>query len=460
MFHLLTIVLSSSAAAAELHTCAATANGPDGSTFTVSGYGADEADARRAARQSARLLADQRLLLEVGTAWLGGGGPERLSSWILAKTDPDFAVPGWTLQAGACSSSTLAGDGGWAARWTQANENVVRATPADALEGARRRACLTNYQVQYLQTLKARVGGGAPEALSSWDGAWMQLVQCWEQAPPTPVPAELLDTPGPTRCVAIGPTGASRAVGYGTSAERAAEDALRQLVIAQSRAVAGEVGSVVANPDPTDREAKIGERMARLAALTGPSDAVDRARLACSSITAGPVVWKGAGRLEKDCNPASWTERPKTVVEASGAGAFLDGTCALQVSSTMQIVGFSLRGAEGPKRDELVASALRTAGSCESNCYADAVWGTLPRPVQLAGAPDRSDKKKVVASLEAAMKGDALKGLQLLPTLQDPAALGRLFDGSLWGALGPQLKTLAVTTEKWKQVEGHWIVLP
>lgn len=451
---------SAHAAPVELHSCLASAEGPNGNRFEVQGHGSSEADARRAARQSARLLADQRLLVEVAQAWLAEGGSERLAQWILPTGTGSFAAPGWAYTPGACTVSTVEGDGGWSARWTSTSENVVRAHPADALEAARRRACLTQYQVAFLQTLKSRSDGGAEVPLTPLDTAWGSLAQCWSQPAPAPAPAPLADTAGPTRCAALGADADTRALGFGPSAERAAEDALRQVVIAESRRVVGDVATAMVVAAPDERQALVSSRMARLAALTGPSDAVDRARLACSAVTPGPVVWKPTGRLEKDCNPASWMERPKGSIAPDGVGTFLDETCALQVDSTMTIVRFSLKGADGPKRDELVASGFRVAGTCEADCFAHATWGTAPKPVTLANAPDRTDKKKVVAELTTAMKGDALRGLQLLPTLQDPSALGRLFDGSLWGALEPQLKTLPTATDRWKQVEGHWILLP
>jgi hypothetical protein len=62
MFAFQLLLLAAPAQAAELHTCSATLTA-EGTSTTLSGYGDSEAQARRNARQAARLLADQRLVV-------------------------------------------------------------------------------------------------------------------------------------------------------------------------------------------------------------------------------------------------------------------------------------------------------------------------------------------------------------------------------------------------------------
>ncbi|MEZ4321440.1 MAG: hypothetical protein R3F61_28470 [Myxococcota bacterium] len=463
----LVLVLLSSASASELHSCSATLSSSTGSSTTVSGFGLTEDDARRAARQSARLLADQRLVIEAGLAWTTEDATytDRLASWVATEGTRRFAAPGWTFTIGECSAKAFEPADAWSARWASGSELVTRTNPADALEAARRRACFTVYQVSFMQTLKKLDDPSVDPlgTLTAWEGAWTQLSQCFAQAAPPAAPTAPLgpDSAGPARCAAIGADGTSVAMGFGTTAERAAEDALRQSVIARSRSIVGQMGRARVVDAPTERSANLRALLGQMATFTGASDVVDRARLACSEVTPDKVVWRPEGRREQDCNLASWTERPTDPVEPANVGAFLDQTCTLQVDPTMQIVRFSLRGAEGEKRDTLVGSAYRVGADCEAACYADAKWGTAPKPFTLAGVADRTDKRKVVASLEeAATSGGPLKGLELLPTQQDPAALGALFSGQTWEKLKAEFKTLPNAADRWKQLEGHWILLP
>lgn len=461
------LALTSLAQAADLHTCKATLTSSTGQSTHLVGHGTTEADAKRAARQSARLLADQRLIIEVGLAWAAGSQAhaDHLASWVSTEGTRSFAAPGWTFALGDCAIAPMPAASAWSARWTSGSEIVTRISAADAIEAARRRSCFTLYQVSFMQTLKRLEDDGADpfSTLTPWEGAWSQLAQCWSQATPTATPAEPVgpDSEGPARCSAIGTDGTSVAMGFGTTAERAAEDALRQSVIARTRSLVGQMGTVRVVDPPADRAKKVSALLGQLATFTGASDAVDRARLACSTVTPEKVKWRPSGRREQDCNLASWTERPTTPVEPEKAGAFLDETCTLQVDPTMQIIRFSLRGAEGDKRDTLVGSAYRVAADCEAVCYADAMWGAEPKPFTLAGVADRTDKKNVISSLqEAASSGKPLVGLELLPTQQDPAALGALFSGETWAKLQGELKTLPAATDRWKQLEGHWILLP
>jgi hypothetical protein len=386
-----------------------------------------------------------------------------------------FASPGWTFEVVDCTTQTIPtpesdAPTAFEATWQSGSETVVRVHPADALEAARRRACFPLFQVPFTQTLdkatQAAAESGTPvavEQLTPWEGAWLQLAQCYAQEAPKPTVATALgdDSEGPARCSAIGPDGSAVAQGFGATAERAAEDALQQSVVGRARALAGEVNRVRAVVAPAERAAELTTLLKGITTFTGASDVIDRARLACSTVTPGTMRWYPKGRLQQDCNSASWTERPKDPVAPADAGAFLDETCAMQVDPTMQIVRFSLRGSTGDKRDDYVASAFRVASTCESSCQADAKWGTEPRPFTLAGVADRTDKRKVVASLKEAANGGApLKGLELLPTEQTPAALGALFSGETWTALKAELSSLAGKPERWTQLEGHWIVLP
>ncbi len=464
----LVLALTSPASAADLHTCAATVS-TDTLSVPVSGFGSSEAEARRNARQAARLLADQRLVLESGLAWLGGSAPhaERLASWVKTTGTRSFASPGWTFEMGECSTENLPDAPAFEATWSSGSESLVRVHPADALEASRRRACFPLYQVAFTQTLEKATqseSGVSADSLTPWEGAWNQLAQCYGQEPPKPAASTPMgpDSPGPARCSAIGPDGTAVAQGFGATAERAAEDALQQSVVGRARTLAGEVNRVRAVVDRADRAAELTTLLKRITTFTGASDVIDRARLACSTVTPGPVEWRPKGRMEKDCNSASWTERPRDPVPTDQAGAFLDTTCALQVDPTMQIVRFSLRGSTGDKRDDYVASAFRVASTCEAACQATATWGTDAKPFTLAGVADRTDKRKVVASLKLAAEGSGppLKGLELLPTAQTPAALGALFSGETWERLKAELPSLASKPERWTQLEGHWIVLP
>jgi len=462
----LILTMTSAASAAELHTCNASLSSTGGTATPLAGFGSTEAEARRAVRQSARLLADQRVVIEAGLAWAAGSTEhaDSLAGFVGDRGTPELAAPGWTLKIDGCSSTSLEDSAAWSARWSSSSETVTRITPADAIEASRRRACFTLYQVSFMQTLKkAEESGDLAGTLSTWEGAWSQLAQCFAGSTPTPIPATAMgpDSTGPARCAAIGPDGNAVAMGFGSTAERAAEDALRQSVIARTRRIIGQMGRTKVVDPPAGQSATHLAHLSQIATFTGASDAVDRARLACATLTPSKLTWYPTGRLATDCNRAAWTERPTTTVAPADAGAFLDTTCTTQVDPTMQIIRFSLRGTEGAKRDGLVGSAFRVSATCEAACYSDAVWGSAPKPFTLAGVANRTDKRKVIASLKAAADGGApLAGLELLPTQQDPAALGLLFSGETWTQLKAEFGSLPSKADRWKQLEGHWILLP
>ncbi|MCB9694274.1 MAG: hypothetical protein H6736_20890 [Alphaproteobacteria bacterium] len=461
------LFLLSIAGATELHTCEATAKGPAGTELAVRAFGGSEADARRSVRQSARFLVDQRLLLDATLAWWAEDpeARDRLAGTVSFAGSADLAAPGWSLSPVTCAHAATPMEGRWTASWTKEGPEVHRAHPADALEASRRRACVSGYQIQVMQALKALAdvpAEGRAAGLEPWRSAIGELEACWSATPPDTVPEERPVDATPTQCTALAHNGGRLAVGYGAGAERAAEDALEQSLLVRTRRLLGRVGRanaiVAAQEGEAAADAKIMEALGRIAGLTGPSDAVDRARLACTGVTPGPLRWKPTESEAVTCNNMSWTERPTTPVALADAGGFLDGTCALQVDPTLQIVRFSLRGATGEKRDQMVSSAYMITGTCESACYGNATWGTPDKPVVLEGAPDRTDKRAVLAELRALDAANPMAGLAFMPTLQDPESLAGLFDGTLVPAL--QAEASRLPAERWRQVDGHWILLP
>lgn len=458
------LYLSVAALAADVHQCTSTATGPGGATYEVTGFGSSEAEAWHGAEQSGRLIGSQSTLRQGIQAWLGGTPEEQAGvTATLTKGTESLAVPGWKLKKGACQVVKVEDGASYTSTWIVGSEETRRPTPAMAIEASRRRACLPMYQRNLMQVLDEVLK--QPEAatkLSQLDGTFSEFAACWTGTPPTASPhAEPIPSEGPARCSAIDGTGSPVAVGFGESPEAAAEQAIRQSVFTRTQATISTLAKAYADHPTADaRRAQMEPALRALVGISGPSDAVDRSRLACASVTPSALTWWPPGATAKACNAASWTERPKTVVEPSAAATFLDGTCHLQVSPTFEIVRFASRDAEPERLSEMLTSAYRVTGMCSSNCYATANWGTAPTPVTLHGAPDRTSQKAVLDALVPLTEGKSLTGLELLPTLQDPAALGELLSGEIGKRLRDDLKALPSKAERWKQIDGNWILLP
>jgi hypothetical protein len=460
------LLLLSLAQAADLHTCKATATGPDGHSMTLRGFGATAAEAKRAARQSARFLADQHVLVAATRGWYGNdpGALDDLAASVRTKGTEGFAVPGWTLTAGECTTEGVEDGALHTTRWTEGGPEVTRTHPADAREAARRRGCVGPYQIAFMQTLKKAVGSepsARPGAMQPLTAALSKLQTCWAGPPSKLTPSgEASAVEGNTaQCTAIDHRGGRLAVGYGADPERAAEDALRQSLLVRTRDLIGDLGHAADRIRATEgdeaAQAKMVQILERVAGLTGASDAIDRSRLACNLVTPGPLTWKPEGVDARACNAMSWTERPTTPVTLSDAGAFLDTTCALQVDPTMAIVRFSLPKEAGPKREQIIASAMMIGGRCEATCLGSSTWGTVGKPVVLRDAPDRTSKNAVIQAVRA-LDTDPMAGMGVLPTLQDPDALKGLFDGTLVPAL--QKDVYRLPADRWKRLDQHWIL--
>ena len=457
------LVLSTAALAADVHKCTSTATGPGGAVFEVAGFGGTEPMAQHSAEQSARLLGSQSTLRQAVQAWFGGTPEEQAGvAATLIQGTAILAVPGWSLTHGPCEVTAVEDGASYTATWIVGSEETRRPTPAMAIEAARRRACLPMYQRNLMQVLDEVLR--APDAtgkLSQLDGTFNEFAACWTGTPPAASPhTEPLPTGGPARCSAIDGAGEAVAIGFGPTPEHAAEQAIRQAVYTRTQRTLSDLAGTFSEKTETERRAAMEPALRALVGISGASDAVDRARLACATVTPSMLTWWPQGTIAKACNAASWTERPKSVVDAAGAPAFLDGTCHMQVSPTFEIVRFASRDASPDRMSEMLTSAYRVTGMCAAACYATSTWGTAPTAYTLHGAPDRTSQKAVLDSLVPLTNGQSLTGLELLPTLQDPSALGALLSGQIGTKLKEDLKALPSKPERWRQIDGNWILLP
>lgn len=459
------ILLWNAALAADVHRCALDLEGPSGAAHQVAGFGDDEAAASQSARQAARLLAQSRTLLTGIQAWYPGT-PEAtapLMSVLDHKGTKELAVAGWSMKPAGCTTSTVEDAASFTASWAVGSEEVQRPGAAGAIEASRRRACLPMLQRNLMQVVDTVIKDEAQLGkLSTLDGAWTEFATCWTGQGPTPAPntEAFPDVEGAARCSAIDGKGEVVALGFGGSLETAAEHAIRQgALMRMHRAMHALAETVLDKPAEEQREA-MKPTLRALVGLAGASDAVDRTRVACAKVTPGPIRWLVQGRRVKACNAASWTERPKTNVEPDDAAAFLDGTCSMQISPTFEIVRFAGRAAEPAKKANMLTSAFNVTGDCAAACYRESSWGAVGEPLTLHGAPDRTSQKAVITSLDPLVQGKSLTGLELLPTLQDPTALGSLLSGELSTRLKGEIKTLPSKPERWKQIDGNWILLP
>lgn len=459
------IFLWNLAMAADVHRCDVQIAGPLGAEQRVAGFGDDEAQARRSALQAARILAQSSLLRRGIQAWYPGGVEAQapLGGVLDHKGSKDLAVPGWTLVTAGCEKAETEAGTSYTATWAVGSEEVRRSNPARAIEASRRRACLPLLQRNLMQIVDQVIKDETQVGqLASLDGTWNEFATCWtgEAPPAAPSTEPFPDTSGPARCAAIDGDGEPVSLGFGGSAEAAAEQALRQGVWLRMQRAVHQLAQVSLEKPAAEQKAAMAAPLRALVGLAGASDAVDRTRLACAAVTPGPIRWPVQGRRVKACNAASWTERPRTDVKAVDAPAFLDGTCTMQISPTFEIVRFAGRSADPPRKAEMITSAFNVTGDCATACYREAIWGTVGAPVRLHAAPDRSSKAAVIDSLKPLVDGKSLTGLELLPTLQDPGALGALLSGELSAKLKSEARALPGQAERWKQVEGNWILLP
>ena len=346
-------------------------------------------------------------------------------------------------------------------------EAVVRTSPGAALEAARRRACLPAYQSALLDGLEASSKPDADRnaSLDPLLRSIPSLTACWTADAPAPTATASLgpDSAKPGRCSSIGADGTSVARGFGSSVESAAEDAIRRSVISRtSNAIATVASLRYAELQKGKADGPIRDAMGGLTALSGATDAIDRSRLACSTAVPSPATWRPTDDVRAaDCNAASWTEMPKDPITATVAASFTTGVCELQVAPTVEIFQFAIAKASGRKQTELAQNAYKVTGACEVDCIAHVSWGGEPVPFRLAGTPDRSSKDSVLSALTPVTSGSKpVEGLSLLPTLQTPAQLESLLSGELGARLAAELRDLGGRAERWKTVEGQWILLP
>lgn len=453
------------ASAADLHHCEGTLTRPNGASLTVKGFGDTEDEAKTSTEQAARLLASQAILIGGIQAWLGGADEQQaaIESTLTNEGSKQLGAPGWKLDLGACAVDTITDGASYTATWSEGAEDISRPTPALAMEAARRRACVPTYQRRLLEKIEPALGD--PEQLSTLSELETVLdgiAACWSAEPPTVNPSDkaIEASSGATRCSAIGPDASAIALGFGGDPEHAAEHALRQNVLVRTLTAVSALADHSDLPDPSARIEKMAPAIRSLVGLSGSSDTVDRARLACANVTPSRMTWRAVDKRAKACNAASWLERPKSDVPGDQAAAFVDGTCQLQIAPTFQIVRFAARSADSAKKRSMLSSAYKVSGDCAATCYREVTWGEAPKAVRLAGAPDRSSKRAVTDSLKPLAEGKSLTGLELLPTLQEPAALKSLLDGEVSKKLRPELRTLHTKADRWKEIDGNWILLP
>jgi len=476
------VSLPSDALSAGLVRCEVPLSHDGGEAHRIAGWGADEGEASRAASRAARLLATERF---ARWSWMLALGHEDDAAGLRALLDRPsldlrLGLPGWSLGAASCAAVDLpaAAAGTWSVTWPGSPEPVVRADPAVALEAARRRTCLSDWQAELTRALEVRhhhsCTGSAEEPMhAGLDLAGESLTACWTGAA-SPEPADAAPpTPGLAAdwyaCerwgveVEQGPVVAAR--GWGGSLEQARERALAQLAELSLLRGTRQAFSGVARAPVEWRPTVVTHGISQaLTSVVPGGDREETATLACRAVDAGgPVTWMAGEEEQQECSKGTW---PRSGARATGAVAAASGRealCGAELEALVARLHATLPDADSTAVDTITAGGWELGLRCSVACRAAVTVATASRPAAFQGDPDTSSEAAVRAMAHRALleRRPGLLAAVLPLILDDPDSFGRMADQLVEGE--PLSQERVEEALEWFEAVsfgGRWYLLP
>jgi hypothetical protein len=490
-FALMALLLGPAEAWAEpslrsLHRCEAKLRTPSGEQIVVPAWGASEKLAIEQSRRVARFLAAQDLAVDLipGLLAVSEEGQLRLLDRVgYPMADLGVGVPGYEIMDSGCvldAEGSTRKDHAWVAEWPAGQtESVARTDAAAAIEGARRRACLTDYQAgldKVLRDISAapqadRDGisiGGMQSAFGSlsvcltrarpllsaglerWEGSEGDLVEC---------SASMMTMEGEWRS----------AQAWASDPEWSAELALWELSAVQARLGLAESMDAALRAKPALRTMGVSSGAARLTRLASASQDLERAGLSCVGLPADhgqELVWMPSNvEVSESCGPfRAWSGRQILMDPGSSWTELRHRTCQQWVSRVLpdgdEVIA---RAPEG----SVVSSALQHweyLVHCAARCSSE-VTRTASRDESaliLAGQPELGDKTEVQARIRKAIEDrDAAQFEICVPAVASFRAVMVAQPERFWG----DMEHLEGTGELyeifgWEQYRGRWYLMP
>ncbi|MBW1878805.1 MAG: hypothetical protein JRJ84_10625 [Deltaproteobacteria bacterium] len=458
--------------------CEATLVSAEGARTTLSGWGAEEVGARAAALAATRIVADQDLVAQLGVGMLlqdaerGAVAEARLLATDAASP---LRVPGFSLEEGACETVPAPkSKTGYRAAWGD-GEAVGRGEPAVAVEAARRRACLAPYVAAFTEAMAASgqaaiedkveiLGTGADRAVEA-------LRRCYAEGVPTleadPEGSARIAS-GTWRCDAVEPGREGMgpvAVGWGRTAERAGEDALRRAAHARTVRGLGMALEGAATASPEMVQSVIAAGLSEVADLVSFSDAVDLAYLVCGEVAADatpswmPVSPERLAHCSEDV-----AAFPMTPATGGADSATHEALCQERVWGVLAEVQEAVRKTEPPMRSMVMANGWSILDLCEASCLARTTTGDGFAYQPVLGTLDRTSKEAMIASIEEAIRAKDIDGLSAVMTGMHLARMRRVFlrDPDRFWEGSEEMLAPGVLEEMltWMEYEGALFPLP
>jgi hypothetical protein len=397
--------------------------------------------------------------------------------------DPMAGVPGYQIRDGNCrvyAEGQTRKDHSWVVRWSAGNpEEVHRSEAASAIEGARRRACLSSYQGILDQVLRdishASPGDRDGIALGGFESAVESLVVCLTRAQPElgaglEKPAEAID--GVVECAASRMSMESewRTVrAWGSSADWTAEMALWELSLMQARRGLAESMSARVRNAPEMQRMGISSGAARLTRLVAASLELEEAGVSCTVLAADSgqeLIWKPANvDVAERCGPLqSWMGRNILLQPGTAWNESRYRSCQQLVhqgrSNWAEAIAKAPEGA-------VVDTALEVwehLVHCGARCSADVERAPSEgeSPLRLSNQPDVWDREQVRQRLQQAIADRDAEQFEIcVPALASFRAVMVAQPDRFWGDMTRLEQTGQLyQIFAWESYLGRWYLMP
>ncbi len=445
---------------------------PDGSTLVVPGWSHDEDRAAAHARTAARAAAHWHA---APSRWaLLGAAPELARESLREKlhrvgvptTSP--GLPDDAIGAPVCERQLLPKakpDAGWSATW-MAGATVTRASPAMALEAARRRTCLSAWQEVPLEVLGRGTPAGAM-ALRHREGferARNTLMRCLSHDPADALlPTTHVDMPASAGVVQCSRPvqGEGLFAAWGVDLEDAREALLWRTAVAASRRTWRQ-----ALPEGLDDEAVERGQAGPLHDLVIPDDRAEQAMMVCATgprDTAATLEWAARDAQTSEACGLPTPARME-IPDPFWLTTAVDDLCRTHGTERAIATVIPEIGEPGADAGRLAALGWRRSLFCESRCWTDArVEGWSVTPVSLPDEPNRTDAAAAAMLLDAAIQERDLSTLGILTGGVMLARAYRELDATDPDALWASLSAARASSEwtqsaTWVPIHGQFLL--
>ncbi|MDP7112400.1 MAG: hypothetical protein QGH45_10565, partial [Myxococcota bacterium] len=329
---------------------------------------------------------------------------------VLATADDPLQTPGARTTDGKCKQVRLPGKGveRWEASWSAgATEPVVREDPSNAIEAARRRACMTANDGARAEYFQAVAYMAAEEKVAAWragsGAAVADLFACVTGGEPELQPAEggreKPDQHPAYQCQAATFSGTAvvAGVGWATDLERAGEEALTELVHSRRRAELGGGLLAAARAAAETRQTMLAIHYSSVSPSLAASDLADRGRLSCVGLDAAeppPLGWSpGSLYAMESCGERVFEPPISELTSVGELGDARDKLCRDRAYYGVTLANEALANVSPELWRTMASSGWGTALSCEADCLGHTTLAIDGEAVRLPGLPDRSTRE-------------------------------------------------------------------